>query len=145
MRSDSNEKPPLDFIPRLQVITCIPQATWITDISFLKNWKNRPYVWKCSFINISLFCLVALEVHIIRWNCLNFLSIVHFVSLVNNRELRQASDVFVNTTSDWRGGTGLKTVFVSGCGNLQHIGQNIRFLQFCTSLYERYDAKYSQN
>jgi hypothetical protein len=28
------------------------------------------------------------------------------------------------------GGAGLKTVFVSVCGNLQHIRQNIRFLKF---------------
>ena len=44
-------------------------------------------------------------------------------------------------TRDCRGGTGLKTVFVSVCGNLPHIGQNIRFLKFFASLHERYDAK----
>ena len=48
-------------------------------------------------------------------------------------------------TSDYRGGTGLKTVFVSVCGNRQHIGQNIRFLKFFASLDERYDAKCRQN
>ena len=45
-----------------------------------KNWKNRPYVWKCAFTNISLFCLVALEVQInvFLYNC-NSLNIVCFV------------------------------------------------------------------
>ena len=38
------------------VINIVGWLSWC-----LKNWKNRPYVWKCAFINISLFCLVALE------------------------------------------------------------------------------------
>ena len=45
------------------------------------------------------------------------------------------------------GGTGLETVFVSVCGNLQHIWENGRFLKFFTSSHERYayDAKCRQN
>ena len=39
-------------------------------------------------------------------------------------------EVFSTRTSGCRGGTGLKTVFVSVCCNLQHIWQNIRFLKF---------------
>jgi hypothetical protein len=39
-------------------------------------------------------------------------------------------------TTDCRGGTGLKTVSVSVCGNLQHIWQNLRFLKFFAFLHE---------
>ena len=47
-----------------------------------------------------------------------------------------AKATFLSTrASDCRGGTGLKTVFVSVCGNLQHISQNIRFLKLFASLY----------
>ena len=52
---------------------------------------------------------------------------------------------FSTRTSDCRGGTGLKTVFLSVCGDLQHNRQNIRFFKFFASLDERYDAKCSQN
>jgi hypothetical protein len=52
---------------------------------------------------------------------------------------------FSTRTSVRRGGTGLKTVFLSVCGNLQHIGQNLRFLKFFASVDERYDAKCRQN
>ena len=49
---------------------------------------------------------------------------------------------FLSTrTSDCRGGRDWIKVFMSVCGNLQHIGQNLRFLEFCASLHERYDAK----
>ena len=45
-------------------------------------------------------------------------------------ELKQTT-LWSTRTSDCRGGgAGLKTVFVSVCGNLQHIRQNIRFLKF---------------
>jgi hypothetical protein len=40
-----------------------------------------------------------------------------------------------------RGGTGLKTVFVSVCGNLQHIWQNIRFLLPYTNAMMQNTAK----
>ena len=51
-----------------------------------------------------------------------------------NSELKIAT--FLSTrTPVCRGGTGLKTVFLSVCGNLQHIGQNLRFsLKFFASL-----------
>ena len=50
-----------------------------------------------------------------------FLSLIALRTRGNiNRELKQAT--FLSTwTSDCRGGTGLKTVFVSVCGNLQHM------------------------
>ena len=54
-------------------------------------------------------------------------------------------NVFVNMDVSSSRGTGLKTVFLSACGNLQHIGQNLRFLKFFASLDERYDAKCCQN
>jgi hypothetical protein len=48
-------------------------------------------------------------------------------------EVKQTA--FLSTgTSDCRGGTGLKAVFVLVCGNLQHMTK-----------HKRYDAKYCQN
>jgi hypothetical protein len=50
----------------------------------------------------------------------------------------RSSEVFVNTDVRFPRGTRLKTVFVSVCGNLQHMWQNIRFLKFFASLHERW-------
>ncbi|XP_028391333.1 post-GPI attachment to proteins factor 3-like isoform X2 [Dendronephthya gigantea] len=49
----------------------------------LKNWKNRSYVWKCAFINISLFCLVALELWDFPpiWGILDAHAIWHFTTI----------------------------------------------------------------
>jgi hypothetical protein len=54
-------------------------------------------------------------------------------------EIKQTT--FLSTrTLDYRGETGLKTAFVSVCGNPQHIWQNRNFLKFFAFLHERYDA-----
>jgi hypothetical protein len=58
---------------------------------------------------------------------------------------RPRSFRFVNTDVSSSRGTGLKTVYLSVCGNLRHIGQNLRFLKCFASLDERYDAKCRQN
>ena len=84
---------------------------------------------------LHIYCIRAPELENI-----GFILIIWLKSICS-----QCSDVFVNTDVSSSMETGLKTVFLSVCSNLQHIGPNLRFLKFFASLDERYDAKCRQN